>query len=237
MHGAVVLTSGGQDSTTSLAWAIEQFGNENIRTISFDYGQRHEVELECAQRVCEILEVPRPMIVPVPAFRLFAGAALTNPDIEVELQASATSDNQFAHDHGLPSTFVPGRNMVFLALAAGYGAQQGIYDLVTGVCEADAAGYPDCRAQFIKRARQALSEALDDQVTIHTPLIAINKGQTWQLAHDLGVLDVIINETHTCYHGVHDEDHKFHWGYGCGTCPACIERAKGYQEFIGVPAA
>lgn len=227
--GAVVLASGGQDSTTCLAWAIDKYGKEQIYPIAFDYGQRHKVELEQGRKICSILDVREPVLVPVPALSQFGAAALTNPSIEVEAKASEESSNQFAWSHDLPSTFVPGRNLIFLGLAVAYGAQQGIYDLVTGVCEADAAGYPDCRASFIAAMADAASYALDDAVNIYTPLIEINKAQTFKLAQELGVLDIILEHTHTCYEG--DRSVRYEWGFGCGTCPACMERAKGYWEF------
>lgn len=228
---AIVLHSGGQDSTTCLAWAIEEFGREGLLTVSFDYGQRHKVELKQARTICEKLGVPEPYVIKVPALDEFGAAALTNPDIEVEAEASEDSANAFAHSHGLPSTFVPGRNMIFLGLAAAFGAQRGIYDLVTGVCEADAAGYPDCRQKFIGSMEDTISFALDEpSVAIHAPLLALTKADTWALASNLGILDLVINETHTCYNG--DRSHYHEWGWGCGLCPACNERARGYEEFV-----
>lgn len=232
MSGAVVLFSGGQDSTTCLAWAIHQFGRQNVHPVSFFYGQKHTVELACAEEIANHFGINTPVVLKIPVLSDLAGAALTNPDIEVEAVASETSGNQFAYAHGLPSTFVPGRNMLFLTLAAAFGAQRGIYDLVTGVCEADASGYPDCRASFILAASHALSEALDDSVRIHAPLIEVSKTDTWRIADELGVLKVVVDMTHTCYHGVHDEEHFHAWGYGCGECPACLERKKGYEEYM-----
>lgn len=234
---AVVLTSGGQDSTTCLAWAISAYGRDNILPVTFNYGQRHVIEVQCARDISEYFGVPDPYLIDVPILREFGAAALTNPDIEVEAETSPESMNAFAHSHGLPSTFIPGRNMLFLTLAAAYGAQRGVYNLITGVCEADASGYPDCRAEFIDAARVALSAALADDVQIYTPLIAINKAATWQLADDLGILKVIVEMTHTCYNGVHDEKHFHEWGYGCDNCPACAERRKGYEEFRGAVSA
>jgi 7-cyano-7-deazaguanine synthase len=235
MRGAVVLTSGGQDSTTCLMWAIKQFGAVNIHTVNFFYGQKHSIELDCSTRICRRLGVREPLTLPVDALTVLGGAALTDHGITVEGQASKESGNKFAADHGLPSTFVPGRNMLFLTLAAAYGAKNGIYDLVTGVCEADDAGYPDCRAQFIADAQQALSSALDEDVCVHAPLLSISKKDTWLLAGELGGDDfvkIIVDETHTCYHGVHDEDHFHDWGYGCGECPACNERSKGFYAAL-----
>lgn len=228
----VVLHSGGQDSTTCLAWAVKTFGKDQVYTVGFDYNQRHLVELECAQRIHHLLELPHEhKILELKVLSDLAGAALTNKDINVEAEASAESGNQFAHAHGLPSTFVPGRNMLFFTTALAYGAQLGIYDLVTGVCETDRSGYPDCRTEFVVAAQDALSCALDEQVTIHAPLLTRSKASTWAMAEDLGVLELIREETMTCYHGVRGI--LYEWGYGCSQCPACIERQKGYEEFMG----
>ena len=226
---AIVLHSGGQDSTTCLAWAIEKFGKDNIKTVNFGYGQKHAVEMAQANIISDKLGVERPYTIVVDALAQLGGAALTNPDIPVEAEASEDSGNQWAARHGLPSTFVPGRNLLFLTLAAAYGAKFGIINLVTGVCEADDAGYPDCREQFIKSAGWALSDALDDFIEIHAPLLTLNKARTFALAHDLGILDLVLEDTHTCYHGRRDVRHN--WGYGCGECPACLERAKGYEQY------
>jgi 7-cyano-7-deazaguanine synthase len=226
---AVVLFSGGQDSTTCLAWAIKEFGRANVHPVSFDYGQRHMVELKQAHLIANALGVRSPLTIPVLVLKFLGGAALTNSSIDVQAKATQTSGNQFAYKHGLPSTFVPGRNMLFFTLAAAYGAQLDVYDLVTGVCEADASGYPDCRASFVSAAEATLSEALDDVVTIHAPLLERDKAETWELSKRLGVLDVVVELSHTCYHG--DRSNKFEWGYGCGECPACVERAKGFAEF------
>lgn len=229
----VVLFSGGQDSTTCLAWAISEYGKENIRTLGFDYGQRHQVEVQAAYDISAALEMPHPhYVMPVEVLKILSGAALTNPNIEVEAVASEESGNQFAYKHKLPSTFVPGRNMLFLTLAAAYGAHRGIYTLVTGVCQADDAGYPDCRESFILAAEAALAEALDEDIVVEAPLLKINKSGTWALADRYGVLDLVVNLTHTCYHGVHDDDHKHEWGYGCAECPACTERANGFREYM-----
>jgi 7-cyano-7-deazaguanine synthase len=226
MH-AIVLLSGGQDSTTALAWALKQ--GMVVRTVAFDYGQRHKVELEQADIISKRLGAISHVVIPVEALSWLGGAALTNPHIEVEEEASPDSLNVHASVHGLPSTFVPGRNMLFLTLAAAYGAKFGIYDLVTGICEQDRAGYPDCRFEFAEAAQYALTLALDEPVSIYTPLVSVSKADTWGMADELGILDVIINDTHTCYHGDRTELHP--WGYGCGSCPACVERAKGFEQF------
>lgn len=233
MTQSIVLLSGGQDSTTCLAWARQNLG-PGIRTISFNYGQRHRVELDRAEDIASRFEgVVSHAELPLEALHHLGGAALTNPNIEVEAEASEESLNAHAYAHNLPSTFVPGRNFLFFGLAAAYGAKFGIYDLVTGVCEQDRAGYPDCRAEFVKAAEEALSLALDEPVTIHAPLLERNKAATWALADSLGVLTTIIEHTHTCYHGTRDVKHE--WGYGCGECPACVERMKGYYDYIAAP--
>lgn len=230
MTGAVVLHSGGQDSTTCLAWAIEEFGRDNVYPVSFDYRQKHAVELGQAQKICKKFRVRDPYRIDASALSQLSSAALTNSEIEVSADASGTG-NVFAEEHGLPSTFVPGRNMLFFTLAMAYGAKMGIYDLVTGVCEADDAGYPDCRASFVAAAEDALCEALDEpKVFIHAPLLRRSKAETFSLAAELGVLNTILEDTHTCYHG--DRSKRFPWGYGCGECPACKERENGWNYYL-----
>lgn len=225
---AVVLHSGGQDSTTCLAWAIQRFGKDNIFPVSFFYGQRHEVELTQAREICRQLDVRQPQMMSAVQLQSLGGAALTDKTIEPSVDATGTG-NKYAEDHGLPSTFVPGRNMLFLTLAAAYGAKLGIYNLVTGICETDAAGYPDCRASFAAAATEALSEALAENVLIYTPLIEKSKAETFAFAEELGVLELVVTQTHTCYNGARNELHE--WGHGCGECGACEERKKGWIEF------
>lgn len=228
---AVVLVSGGQDSTTCLAWAINKFGLMNVYPVSFWYNQRHSIELSCATEILRHFKLDqRHYVLSAEALSNLSSAALTNPDIAVEEVSSSQSGNVFAHEHGLPSTFVPGRNMLFLTLAAAYGARYGAYDLVCGVCEADRAGYPDCRAEFVAAAQDALSEALDEIITIHAPLLTLDKGKTFQLADNLGVLEIILEMTHTCYEG--DRRVRHAWGYGCGQCPACNERRSGWESYL-----
>lgn len=234
-NGAVVLFSGGQDSTTCLQWAIDRFGEEQVHPLAFEYGQKHEVEIEQGKRICEALAIKEPQYLSIEALAQLGGAALTDTDITVEAEAGPQSGNVFAHTHGLPSTFVPGRNMMFLTLAAAYGAQLGVYNLVTGVCQADAAGYPDCRQQFISDAMFALTSALDEEVQIHAPLLCLTKADTWKMAADMGILDLIITYTHTCYHGDRSVMHE--WGAGCGNCPACTERRNGYKVYLAGVAA
>jgi 7-cyano-7-deazaguanine synthase len=230
MSGAVVLFSGGQDSSTCLAWAAREFGTRELHPVSFDYGQRHAVELECGRLVAHSFGAREPHVIPMDGLSPIAGTALTSSSVDLETTASGSSDNVFAREHGLPSSFVPARNLLFLTLACAYGAQRGIYDLVTGVCEADAAGYPDCRERFVRAANVALIEALDEpRIRIHTPLLHRSKAETFALADELDVLGVIVRATHTCYDG--DRSHRHEWGYGCGECLACRERARGWERF------
>jgi 7-cyano-7-deazaguanine synthase len=228
VSGAVVLLSGGLDSTTCLAWACARWDAQQVRPVSFRYGQRHEVELACARSVARRLGVAEPYVIPVEGFAALGLDSLTNPQIAVSRDGEAAG-NGFAAVHGLPSTFVPGRNLVFLALAAAYGAGHGIFDVVTGVCAADAAGYPDCRPAFVAAAQSAVSEALGEAVRIHAPLLHLSKARTFALAEELGVLGVVVSGTHTCYNG--DRSQLRPWGYGCGQCLACRERAAGWSQF------
>lgn len=233
---AVVLHSGGQDSSTCLAWAINHWGAENVFPLVINYGQRHKVEIEQARKVVDALlpaRVARELDLGV--LRELGGAALTDDDVKVSTDANG-SGNVFAETHGLPSTFVPGRNALFLTTAAAYGATIGADNIVTGVCATDEAGYPDCRPEFVRSQAVTLRIALDEPfIEIHAPLIHLSKAQTFALASELDVLDLIVDVTHTCYHG--DREHKHDWGYGCGECGACEERAKGWAEFDAPAAA
>jgi 7-cyano-7-deazaguanine synthase len=206
---AVVVLSGGQDSTTCLAWAKREF--EAVRAITFDYGQRHRVEIECARNIAAHAQVPWE---PISARGLHAAAksALTRPEIPVDAEGGLG---------GLPSTFTPGRNLVFLALAASYAVSRGIVDLVTGVCQTDFSGYPDCRRETIDAMEVAikLGNALPWFV-IHTPLMHLTKRESVDLAVELDALDLLAL-SHTCYLGQRP---------ACGECPACVLRLKGFAE-------
>ena len=232
---ALVLFSGGQDSTTCLAHALSRY--ERVETIAFDYGQRHHVELEARLNVLTALRQQFPAW----SERLGDDHLL---DVNVLGQISETSltrDTAFAMEaSGLPNTFVPGRNLLFLTLAAALDYRRGMDVLVTGVCETDFSGYPDCRDDTMKAMQIALSLGMDKRLLIDTPLMWIDKAQTWQLAQDLGdasgvagggkaLVDLIIEHSHTCYLG--DRTHRHAWGYGCGSCPACELRARGYEGF------
>jgi len=215
MHGsaekALVVLSGGQDSTTCLYWALDRFDHNAIDTVSFDYGQRHHIELDCAARVAEFAGVPNTCL-PIDTFAALGGDALTDPDVEV---ASGTNEQA-----GLPNTFVPGRNLIFLTFAAAYAYQRGIRHLVTGVAQTDYSGYPDCREGTITALQHALRLGMESDVTIHTPLMHLSKKETVELARDLGALPAMAL-THTCYNGERPP---------CGHCPACELRAKGFAE-------
>ena len=224
---ALVLFSGGQDSTTCLAWALDRF--ERVETVGFEYGQRHIIELECRQ---EILNQVRQDF---PDWREKLG-----DDHHIDLSfISNLGETAMTHAvsiettaAGLPSTFVPGRNLAFLTAAASLTYRRGISVLVGGMCETDYSGYPDCRRITIDAQEKALSLGLDQSLSIETPLMYLDKAASWALAQELGgdaLIRLIIDETHTCYLGERKEKHQ--WGYGCGNCPACELRAKGYVGY------
>lgn len=208
---ALVVLSGGQDSTTCLYWAIDRFGIDHVATITFDYGQRHRLELQCAARVAEFTGVENTCL-PIDTFAALGGDALTDGKIEVESGISTST--------GLPNTFVPGRNLVFLTFAASFAYQHDIANLVTGVAQTDYSGYPDCRADTIHALQQALRLGMESDVVIHAPLMNLSKKQTVELVRDLGGLPAMAL-THTCYNGQRPP---------CGQCPACKLRAKGFLE-------
>ena len=228
MHtSALVLFSGGQDSTTCLALALSKY--ERVETIAFDYRQRHSVELQARLRVLEQIKLQFPQW----AHKLGEDHLL---DLGVLGQVSETwltRDVAFKMESsGLPNTFVPGRNLLFLTLAAALAYRRDLQVMVTGVCETDFSGYPDCRDDTMKAMQLALSLGMDKRFLIETPLMWIDKADTWALAANLGgqqLVDLIIEHTHTCYLG--DRVHRHVWGYGCGECPACDLRKKGYEKW------
>ena len=230
MHhrNALVLFSGGQDSTTCLALALSQY--ERVETIAFDYGQRPAVELQARLRVLAEIRSQFPQWAP----RLGEDHLLDLAVLGQVSETSLTRDTAFAMEQtGLPNTFVPGRNLLFLTLAAALAYRRGLEVIVTGVCETDYSGYPDCRDDSMKAMQLALSLGMDKRFLIETPLMWIDKAETWQLAHRLGgqpLVDLIVEHTHTCYLG--DRSHRQDWGYGCGACPACDLRAKGFTRFV-----
>ena len=224
---ALVLFSGGQDSTVCLAWALERFAR--VETIGFDYGQRHDVELECRLAVRSQLYTQFPLwggrlgddhLVDMSLLGQISDTALTE---ERAIEMSST---------GLPNTFVPGRNLLFFNFAAAVAYRRGLNVLVGGMCETDYSGYPDCRDNTLKALQVAVSLGLDAPMTLETPLMWLDKAQTWALAERLGgagLVDLTIELTHTCYLG--DRSHRHAWGYGCGRCPACVLRANGFAEW------
>lgn len=225
---ALVLFSGGQDSTTCLAWALDRY--EHVETVGFNYGQRHIVELECRSAILE--QVKREF--PQWANRL-------GPDHMLDLQLlGQISDTALTQDkaiemqaNGLPNSFVPGRNLIFFTFAASIAYRRGLQVLVGGMCETDYSGYPDCRDNTLKAMQVALSLGLDGPMVIETPLMWIDKAETWRLAQRLGgdsFVRLIQDQTHTCYIGDHSNKHE--WGYGCGACPACELRRSGYEAYV-----
>lgn len=235
MTNALVLFSGGQDSTTCLAWALDQqkqnaVGFDEVAALSFDYGQRHAVELQCADAITDAWGVPH-WSLGLPILHELHGGALTDGGRKIEAQATTG----YQADKKLPSTFIPGRNLMFFTAAAAFGAPRDYKTLVTGICQADAAGYPDCRSEFAQAALAAIRLALaEPKFMLAAPLLFRSKADTWKLAEELGVLQDVILKTHTCYQG--NRSHLHAWGYGCGECPACAERAKGWTEAFGDPA-
>lgn len=208
---ALVVLSGGQDSTTCLYWAIDRFGRDAVSSVTFDYGQRHRIELDCARRIAEQAGVPN-ICLPIDTFAALGGDALTDSAIDV--------DNTTESDSALPVTFVAGRNLIFLTFAAAYAYRHDIRQLVTGVAQTDYSGYPDCREATIAALQRAISLGMDRDLQIHTPLMHRSKKETVELAVQLGALDAMAL-THTCYNGEQPP---------CGRCAACELRARGFAE-------
>ncbi len=225
---AVVLFSGGQDSTTCLAWALTAFGS--VETVTFDYGQRHAIELECQKTVIAELRQEFPRW----AARLGAHRQIDLSVLADLSETALTRDVEIETDErGLPTTFVPGRNILFLTMAGIVAHGRGAGNIVGGMCETDFSGYPDCRDDTIKAMQVALNLGMDARFVLHTPLMWRDKAATWRLAHELGgspLIDLIREHTHTCYLGDRSKWHD--WGYGCGGCPACDLRARGYAQFV-----
>jgi 7-cyano-7-deazaguanine synthase len=226
-QNALVLFSGGQDSTVCLAWALERFAS--VETVGFDYGQRHRAELEVRPRIRERIKTLRPEwasrlgedhMVKLDALAMISETALTR-DVAIEIA-----------QNGLPTTFVPGRNLAFFAFAGALAYRRGAKHLVAGMCETDFSGYPDCRDDTVKAMQVALTLGMDRRVVIHTPLMWIDKAATFAMGHEIGgdeLVELLVEETHTCYLG--DRSRRHPWGYGCGTCPACRLRADGFAKW------
>jgi 7-cyano-7-deazaguanine synthase len=225
---ALVLFSGGQDSTVCLAWALERYAR--VETVGFDYGQRHAVELDVRAGLRKDLSAMRSQwaarlgedhIVKLDALAAMSDTALTR-ETAIEIAAD-----------GLPTTFVPGRNLIFFCFAGALAYRRGARHIVAGMCETDYSGYPDCRDDTVKAMQVALTLGLDKPLVLHTPLMWIDKAETFAMAEQIGgkaLLDLVVEDTHSCYLG--DRAHRHDWGYGCGACPACTLRAQGYAKFV-----
>src|ERR1700693_146295 len=224
---ALVLFSGGQDSTTCLAWALQRYAR--VEMLGFDYGQRHAIELECRGRLLDGMKLLHADW----AARLGESHTLEIPTLATISDTALTRDVAIAMgEDGLPNTFVPGRNLIFLTMAAALAYRRGLTHIVGGMCETDYSGYPDCRDQTIRALETALNLGRDRQFVLDTPLMWIDKAATWRLAESLGgerLVTLIREQTHTCYLGERGQLHD--WGHGCGTCPACDLRAKGYAQY------
>lgn len=232
-RGALILFSGGQDSATCLAWALDRF--EQVETVGFDYGQRHRVELDCRARFRDSVVGLNP-----------GWSDKLGPDHMLDLsilgqvsETALTSDAEIAlREDGLPNTFVPGRNLLFFTLAAALASRRHLRHLVGGMCETDYSGYPDCRDDTLKSLQVTLNLGMGSNHVLQTPLMWIDKAQTWAMAQALGgsaLVELIRQDTHTCYLGERDQLHD--WGYGCGTCPACDLRLRGWETFAARRAA
>lgn len=227
-NSALVLFSGGQDSTTCLAWALNRY--DHVETLGFDYGQRHAIELTMRPQLLDSLRAMRSdwksklgedHVLDLSLLAAISDTALTS-DVAITMQ-----------ENGLPNTFVPGRNLLFLTSAAALAYRRGISDLVGGMCETDYSGYPDCRDETLRSLEQAINLGMASKLAIQTPLMWLNKAQSWQLAATLGgqeLVELIRTETHTCYLGERGVLHA--WGHGCGSCPACELRARGYTDYL-----
>jgi 7-cyano-7-deazaguanine synthase len=225
---AIVLFSGGQDSTACLVWALERYAC--VETVGFDYGQRHRIELDCRPAVLRELRTHFPAWAPRLAGDHVLDLALLGQISDTALTQERAIEMQAG---SLPNTFVPGRNLLFLTFAAALAYRRGASVLVGGMCETDYSGYPDCRDNTLKALQVALSLGMATPMTIDTPLMFLTKAQTWQLTRQLGgelLNTLIVEHTHTCYLG--DRTRRHAWGYGCGQCPACELRARGHAEFM-----
>lgn len=224
---ALVLFSGGQDSTTCLAWALERY--DNVETIGFNYGQRHSIELNCRPIIRQKIKstsdrwsqnLGRDQVLDLSILGQISKTAMTN-EVKIEMGKN-----------GMPNTFVPGRNLLFLTFAATIAYRKGIKHIIGGMCETDFSGYPDCRNDTVEAMQTALNLGMGKDFVLHTPLMWLNKFETWKLAVKLGgdpLLQIIIEDTHTCY--LADRSNKHAWGYGCNECPACHLRSSGYKKY------
>lgn len=220
MKKALVIFSGGQDSTTCLYWAIKKF--DQVQTITFAYGQKHSIEIDCAKNICHSEGIDHKII------------DISFLDQLVDSALTSGGDVNKLNDKGLPASFVPNRNQLFITLAHSYAQKIGAQHLVTGVCQTDYSGYPDCRQIFIDLLSHCTNYGSQSNIVIHTPLMHLSKSRIFQLADELGKLKDIVLYTHTCYNGNRNELHS--WGYGCVECPACILRHTGFYEYMDMKA-
>lgn len=216
MTKAVVIFSGGQDSTTCLYWAKKNF--DYVEAITFYYGQKHNVELKCANMICSAEKVFQTMVDISFLNTLVVSALTSNGNVNT------------INEKGLPSSFVPNRNALFITLAHAYAQKIKAEHLVTGVCQTDFSGYPDCREIFINNMEHTLNLGSDSNIVVHAPLMNLDKSQIFKLAEDLGKIREVVEYSHTCYNG--DREHRYEWGYGCDACPACELRKNGWEKFI-----
>jgi 7-cyano-7-deazaguanine synthase len=225
---ALVLFSGGQDSTACLAYALENY--DKVETIGFEYGQRHSIEMN--QRLIVLMQIRETF--PKWGVKLGADHVLDLGVLGQISDCALTSEAEIAFgNNGLPNTFVPARNLLFLNFAAAVGYRRAIFNLIGGMCETDFSGYPDCRRKTLDAVEVSLSLGMAQDFKIITPLMYIDKSATWEMAHELGgdaLTQIIVEHTHTCY--LNDRDHRHEWGYGCGTCPACELRKSGYEKWV-----
>jgi 7-cyano-7-deazaguanine synthase len=218
MRSALVVFSGGQDSTTCLGWAKNRF--DYVETITFDYGQKHRVEIAQAQKIAQTLHV-RNTLLSLDAFSQLNDSALIDSSQDIGAHHRVHTN--------LPASFVPNRNAIFFTLAHAFAQKQGIEHIIIGVNQTDYSGYPDCREPFVKALEVALNLGSEANIAFHYPLMHLTKAQTFELSKEEGVLELVVNESHTCYNG--DHEHKHPWGYGCGECPACVLRKLGWESY------
>jgi len=220
MSSALIVFSGGQDSTTCLGWAKNRY--DHVETITFDYGQKHSVELEQAKKITDKLGVVN-YVVKFDIFSQLADSALLDVNSNQDINASHHAKPN------LPASFVPNRNAIFFTIAHAYAQKQGLKHIITGINQTDYSGYPDCRIEFIESLEQSLNIGSESDISFKYPLIHLTKAQTFELAKKEGVLDLVLEESHTCYNG--ERLDRYDWGYGCDDCPACILRKQGWEEY------
>ncbi len=218
MKKALVVFSGGQDSTTCLGWAKNRF--DYVETITYDYGQKHKIEIVQAEKIAKILNVPNTLL-NISAFTQLNDSALINSELDISSTHQKKSN--------LPASFVPNRNAIFFTLAHAFAQKQDIDNIIIGVNQTDYAGYPDCREEFVLNLEKTLNLGSESNIKFHYPLINLSKSETFKLSKDEDVLDIVLEESHTCYNGNHIT--KFDWGYGCGKCPACLIRESGWENY------